>query len=191
MLDPNPLSHQETLVCFIFIFIQLEIFYNLWRLTNFYIWSIYVLFNCQTFMYGPIIFLLIPRLVPLWSENMPFVISVIWGLSWCLSWPKVCKTESWWVFYEYLKRRRLLLLLVLYKCKSEPLFTGFDDIAQFSVLDDLLWIKKKKSEWIQGCPNNSVLLKEAQCTDSGSTCGLCLMSPPGRGVPIGRRTGAQ
>ena len=75
------------------------------------------LFNCQVFVYSPIIFLLIPRLI-FYGQRRYF----LWFQFFC-----VCQgvfydpgyVLSWWMSYDYLKRR-LLLLLVFCECKPDP-----------------------------------------------------------------------
>lgn len=70
-----------------------------------------VLLNFQIFVYS-LIFLLIPTFIPLWSEKMLSMISVLLGLSGCVL--------SWWLSYVYLKRRHILLVVVFCKCQLQP-----------------------------------------------------------------------
>lgn len=94
-------------------------FYSVWNISSF-LWRftlshmdyLCVLFNFQIFECSPIISLLIPRFIPLWSEKMLSVISVLLGLSGCVL--------SWWVSYVYLKRRHILLSVVFCKCQFQP-----------------------------------------------------------------------
>lgn len=70
-----------------------------------------VFLNFQIFVYS-LIFLLIPRFIPLWSEKMLSMISVLLGLSGCVL--------SWWLSYVYLRRGHILLVVVFCKCQLQP-----------------------------------------------------------------------
>lgn len=101
-------------VCYIFIIIQFEIFPNFSGDGAFHMWIICVsfFFNFQIIVLSPIIVLSNPRLIPLWSEKIPFLMSVLLGLSGCVL--------SWRMFCIRLRGRLFPLLVVFYTRELHP-----------------------------------------------------------------------